>query len=169
VHGVLAHVRVPFADIRSVRVGRAPGERVRGERSVVIERQQGAPLLVGTVAAAGALFELADRLAELSSEHAARNTRVVVVLPLLPGTAPLAEELLVAGPPFDPSQTRLEEHYVFVTEQEVVFLFEGPDAADIVQHMVRNPRVLKQAARWRCCLAGRPRVAEQHYAWARNP
>jgi hypothetical protein len=62
----------------------------------------------------------------------------------------------------------LDRHHVFVTEREALFVFEGPGACETLERVLRNTRVLRAAARWRECLAGPPRVAEETYAWRRD-
>ena len=92
----------------------------------------------------------------------------VVVAPLRPAAREAARELLAQGPPFDPEGTALESHQVFLTDREAVFLFEGPDAKETVQKVTGDPGVWRAAARWRELLAGRPRIAESAYTWARS-
>ncbi len=169
VTGVTKCERVPLERIDAVRVGRTEPERVRGERSVVLQLSGGRTVAVAPIGAAGAVFELADLVAELSSEQRASDGRVVVVLPLRRGTAARARELVADGPPFDIEHAELEGHHVFVSEREVVFLFEGEHARETIERLVRDPRVLREAVRWRECLAGPPRVADGTYAWRRDP
>jgi hypothetical protein len=91
----------------------------------------------------------------------------VVVAPLRPAAREAARELLAEGPPFDLASTALESHQVFLTDREVVFLFEGPDAKENVQKIAGSPDMWRAAARWREVLAGRPRIAESAYVWTR--
>lgn len=95
-------------------------------------------------------------------------SRFVVVAPLKVGARTAAQALLAEGPPFDPEGTPLERHDVFVTDREVVFLFEGPEAQEAVQKLAGDPAVWRAAARWRELLAGRPRIAEDVYSWTRT-
>lgn len=167
-NGALRRERVPLEQVASVRVGRSESERVRGERSVVLELDTGGVLTVAPLGAAGAVFELADLVAQLSSEQRAADEQIVVVLPLRQGTADRACELVASGPPFDAEDAALDAHHVFVSEREVVFVFEGDRARDVVEELLRDPHVLLAAARWRGCLAGPPRIAEGTYAWRRD-
>ena len=91
----------------------------------------------------------------------------VVVAPLRPAAREAARELLAQGPPFAPDGTTLESHHVFLTDREVVFLFEGPDVKETVQKVAGDPGVWRAAVRWRELLAGRPRIADSAYSWAR--
>ena len=92
--------------------------------------------------------------------------RVVVVAPLRDGAREVARMLLEAGPPFDPAAAGLTAHRVLLTEHEVIFVFEGEDAAAIVEDLVGHAEVWEAATEWRDWLADRPRVAEVAYEWA---
>jgi hypothetical protein len=93
---------------------------------------------------------------------------VVVVVPIEHGTAEAARRLIEEGPPFDLDRIGLERHHVFVSEREVIFLFEAESAAAAVDSLARSPGALKAAARWRGILAGRPRLATEQFAWRRD-
>jgi hypothetical protein len=62
----------------------------------------------------------------------------------------------------------LERHHVFIGEREVIFFFEGEQAAAAVDALARSQGVLKAAVRWRAILAGRPRLAEEQFGWTRT-
>ncbi len=94
-------------------------------------------------------------------------SRLVVVAPLRQGTRETARMLIENGPPFDPDRTRLTAHEVFLTDREVVFLFEGEDARKTVEELVGDPGIWRAATAWRECLDGRPRLADESYVWAR--
>jgi hypothetical protein len=166
--GELAVERLPLDDIVAVRIGRKQEDRVNGLRGVVFELEHGRTLAVAPVGATGLVFELAELVAGLKSAKAAGLARLIVVLQLKPGSAARARELAEAGPPFDLGRARLSRHQVFITEHEAIFLFEGPNARAIVERLVRNPRVLREAVRWRECIDGRPRIAEEVYEWRRE-
>lgn len=91
--------------------------------------------------------------------------RVVVVAPLRPGSREVARMLLEDGPPFDPAEAGLTAHRVLLTEAEAIFVFEGEDAAAVVEELVGRAEVWEAAAGWREWLADRPRVAEAAYEW----
>ncbi|HEX5468224.1 MAG TPA: hypothetical protein VFW80_04155 [Gaiellaceae bacterium] len=166
--GAVKHERVPLDRIAAVRVGRAEAERVRGGRSVVLELRDGGIVPIAPLGVAGAVFELADLVAELSADAAAAAAPVVVVLPLRAGMSARARALVSSGPPFDLERAGLDRHQVFVTDHEAIFLFEGAHARERVERLLRDPHVLRHAARWRRCIAGAPRLAEESYAWRRQ-
>lgn len=94
---------------------------------------------------------------------------VMVVARLLPGAAPKAQRMLSNGPPFDPEERGLHRHRVFMTQTEVVFLFEGPHVEWIVDDIVNDPVVSAAFTAWRPLLDGPPRLAHLRYGWERPP
>ena len=159
-------VRIPFEDVASVEIGRAPGERINGDKSVVLERHSCERVLIAAIGGVGLLGELNDLLARLRAERTAQ-ARVAVVVPIRRGRAEEARRLVAEGPPFAPERLPLERHHVFISEREVVFVFEGESVAAAVDALSRDPAVLNAALRWRGVLGGRPRLAAEGFGWAR--
>jgi hypothetical protein len=97
--------------------------------------------------------------------------RIVVVVGLKEGASAAALELLEVGPPFNPGSAGFDAHRVYVTRNEVVFVFEGADAAwrldDVVSDFFQ-PEVRNTIERWRALLDGEPRVAREVYTWERG-
>jgi len=94
--------------------------------------------------------------------------RLVAVLPLKPGARDRAEALLREGPPFDLEQTQFDRHQVFLTDREVVFVFEGEGPSDTVRQPAEDPALWKAAEGWQACLSDPPRVAVTAYSWERS-
>jgi hypothetical protein len=159
--------RVPLDELSSVEIGRGAGDRINGEKSLVLERHSCERVLVAALGGVGLLGELTDLLARLRAERAARAC-VAVVVPIRRGTAEAARRLVEEGPPFDVEGVGLERHHVFVGEREVVFFFEGESAAAAVDALARSPDVLTAVVRWRGILGGRPRIAEERFGWTRE-
>jgi hypothetical protein len=159
-------LRIPFDQLSSVEIGRTAGERINGDKSLVLERHSCERVLIAALGGVGLLGELTDLLARLRAERAARAC-VAVVVPIRRGTAEAARQLVEEGPPFDLERLGLERHHVFVSEREVVFFFDGESASAAVDALSRSPRVLNAAVRWRGILAGRPRLAEEQFGWTR--
>jgi hypothetical protein len=157
-----------YTEIVAVRIGRGAAERLNDRRTLVLERAS-APALQLDVLGPGMLHELADLLAALTLERAERFERVVLVVPLKEDAVEDARALVSAGPPFDPGERALQRHEVFFTDSEAVFLFEGPDAGQVVQRLARDPGAWRAALRWRRLLAGAPRLAGSAYSWASPP
>jgi hypothetical protein len=97
-----------------------------------------------------------------------RVTTIAVIAPLKYGVQAEARGLIASGPPFDPERTPLVRHEVFLTGDEVVFVFEGPNARLAVEQLIGESSIWQAALAWRRCLAGRPRIAEHAYEWRRD-
>jgi hypothetical protein len=164
--GALSRRRLGYEDVVEVRIGRAPEERLNGRPALVLERASGESIGLD-VLGAGMLFELADVLANVTTERREALDRVVVVAPLRKGSLEKARALVAAGPPFDPAEKGFVRHEVFFTDTEAVFLFEGPAAGKVVQRLARDPATWRAAGEWRRLLAGTPRLARSGYTWAR--
>lgn len=156
---------IAYDSIESVRIGRVGAERIDGRRTIVLERHHADTLLIEPHGL-GLLTELADTLSALTAK-AAVATALNVVVPLRPGVAPKARELLEAGPPFDPEELGLTEHWVAVTDKEVVFSFSGHGVHSLVQRGVRDPSLWRAGLAWRSLVVGKPRVAETIFTWHR--
>ena len=92
-------------------------------------------------------------------------SRLVVVAPLRPGAEARARELLDEGPPFDLEGSKFDSHEVFVTPEEVVFVFEGSETLDFD---AGDPVIGRAAQAWAECLDGRPRIARSAFSWKRG-
>ena len=92
-------------------------------------------------------------------------SRLVVVAPLRPGGDARARELLDEGPPFDLADSPFDWHEVFVTPQEVVFVFEGNETLSLT---AGDPAIMRAAKAWADCLDGRPRIARSAFSWKRD-
>jgi len=155
-----------YDSLAAVRVGRSPSDRVDGRPSLVLERRSGLPVAIASVGQSGVVAELAERLASLQL-GAAATRRTAFVLPLAGGSLDRARELLRAGPPFDLAETALDRHEVFLTPDEVIFVFESRFGMDALEPLLSDPAFWLSAAAWRDVLAGPPRLAEDVYSWSR--
>jgi hypothetical protein len=95
-------------------------------------------------------------------------SRLVLVVPLKEGAAARARRLLEEGPPFELGASELERHEVFLTDREVVFVFETKGDAPPLKLRAGDPTLRKAATAWRECMAGRPRKAETAFSWTRT-
>jgi hypothetical protein len=154
---------ITYGTIDSVRIGRVAAERIDGRRTIVLERRDADRLLIEPHGL-GLLTELADALSALTA-RAAVTAALNVIVPLRPGAAAKARELLEAGPPFDPETLGLTEHWVAVTEKEVVFSFSGHGVRSLLEHGARDPSLWRAGLAWRSLIAGKPRVAETVFTW----
>jgi hypothetical protein len=160
-------LRIRFEELAGVEIGRGAAEQINGKKSLVLERPSCERVLVTGVAMlddVGLLGELSELVARLRAEPSVQ-ARAAIVVPIKRGTGDEARRLVENGPPFAIADLELDKHYVFVSEGEVIFFFEGENAAPVVRALLRSPDVLKAAAQWRRILAGRPRLAEERFAW----
>lgn len=155
---------VDYSDLRSARVSRSAADRMTGRPTLVLERRTGSPIRIAGVGPAGIISELAEHLSPLLGEERVMS-RAVVVLPLREGTSEQAAELLRGGPPFDPEEVGLEQHHVFLTEREAVFVFEA-DSRDVADKLLRGG-FWSAASAWKDLVEGPPRLADDAYSWVR--
>jgi hypothetical protein len=97
--------------------------------------------------------------------------QLAIVARLKAGGEPKARELIANGPPFDPTQSGLDRHTVYLSADEVVFVFEGPEVEWIVDKLVDDPfhwLVSEALEQWRPLLEDQPRIARLAYAWQRE-
>jgi hypothetical protein len=94
--------------------------------------------------------------------------RLMIVARLRPGTHRDAEALLRNGPPFDSEDAGFHRHAAYLTQSEVVFLFEAPEVEWIVNEIVDDPVISTAFAPWRALLDGPPRIAHERFFWSRE-
>ena len=94
-------------------------------------------------------------------------SRLVLVVPLKEGAQEKARSLLVEGPPFELEQTEFDRHEVFLTEREVIFLFEAPGPSATLRLLGEDSSLWRAASTWQQLTAERPRKAQTAYSWTR--
>lgn len=95
--------------------------------------------------------------------------QIALIARLKPGAEPAAAELIAQGPPFDVSDSGLLRHTVFLSADEVLFVFEGHEVEWIVDRLVDEPfqwPLLAAMDEWRPLLVDHPRIARCRYSWA---
>jgi hypothetical protein len=158
--------KIDYRDLTNVRVGRAPDERIDGRPTVMLERSDGDAVRIASVAQPGIVAELAERLAALRLKRERGMTRVAVIVPLVEGAGDRARALLATGPPFDPAAWELEEHHVFATDSEVLFVFEAYDDK-VLERLAGNSAFLAAKSEWMEIVAGAPHIVPALYSWSR--
>ena len=93
--------------------------------------------------------------------------RMAVIARLKPGMSERAEALLEKGPPFDPERLGFEQHTVYFSGDEAIFVFEGVPPGSLLTTLAGNGQQ-KLVAAWEPLLDGPPRVAREAYAWTRR-
>jgi hypothetical protein len=168
-HGCAVERVIPIESLRAIRVGRAPADRLAGRCSLVLEPRVGPTIRVASVAQPGIISELAQRIAELHPGGEDRPRRLLVSVPLKEGALERARELIADGPPFDPDETALERHRVFLLEDEALFVFETGPSSRKLEDALARPDLWQGAGAWQELVAGVPRIAEDAYSWDRQP
>lgn len=155
---------IRYEDLEGVRVGRRADERIHGRPSLVLERAGQEAISFTSITEPGLIGELTDRISALQRSNASH--RVAVVLPLFEGSSEVARRLLRDGPPFDLDALGLERHTVYLTDDEVVFIFEWHGDASF-ESLLAQPGLWDVASAWTELAAGPPRLAEPAYTWNR--
>ena len=93
--------------------------------------------------------------------------RFVVTARLKRGSFERVREILREGPPFDLASTSFERHQVYLSRDELVFMFEGPHADEEVGGVLDDPGVLGRAGRLAQHFKGPPSVPEEVFGWDR--
>lgn len=155
--GAARRLSVPFADLTEIRIGRSPRDRLNGHPTLVLERA-GMPAVQVAPVGAGLLHEIASLVAMLAQDQVAFEDVLSVVVPLKPGSQQRARRLLELGPPLDPAVLDLRRHYIYLSETEAVFVFEGPELHSRIKKAVRNPAVWRAGLSWQRLIAGRPGI-----------
>ena len=94
--------------------------------------------------------------------------RLVVTTRLKSGAHGPVSEILREGPPYDLVGTTLERHHVFLSHDELVFVFEGPHADEEIPRLLGSDAVAGRATRLAGYFAGSPRVSEEVFGWERD-
>jgi hypothetical protein len=152
--------------LSEIRIGRSSGDRFDGRPTLVLAPRTGDPFSIASVAQAGVIAEIAERLAALQFGSAGRR-RTAVVIPLREGAHEAVQSLLAAGPPFDPDRIGLDRHDVFLTPTEAIFIFESRLGEHALEPLLEQPDHSQSAAAWHEYVAGPPRIAEDVYSWKR--
>ena len=94
-----------------------------------------------------------------------RSNQVAVVARLREGTEARARELIAQGPPFDPQAMGFGSLAVYLSPGEVIFHFEGKDAAQKLADLIDDMVVSASFSAWAPLLEGTPRLAHESYFW----
>jgi hypothetical protein len=97
--------------------------------------------------------------------------QLAIIGRLKDGSEPRARELIEHGPPFDPTKEGFDRHVVYLSADEVVFVFEGKQVEWVLDALVDEPfhwPVLAALEAWRPLLDGQPRIARPAYVWTRG-
>jgi hypothetical protein len=93
------------------------------------------------------------------------NERVAVLAKLLPGSRERAAEILAKGAPYGLALAGFRRHSVFLAEDAVVFVFEGPGIEVLVSDLVNDPARSAAFSVWAPILEGSPVLAREEFYW----
>jgi hypothetical protein len=93
------------------------------------------------------------------------NERVAVVAKLLPGSRERAAQILAEGAPYGLALAGFRRHSVFLAEDAVVFVFEGPGIEGLVRDLVNDPTRSAAFSAWGPLLEGTPELAREEFHW----
>ena len=93
--------------------------------------------------------------------------RLLITVPIRPGSHDAVRGILHEGPPFELMDTTLERHTVFLSSDQLIFLFEGPHAEAEAGRMLEQPGVIDRAGRLGDHLASDPAIPEEVFEWER--
>ena len=94
--------------------------------------------------------------------------RLAVIARLKPDAEERAAELIKEGPPFDPQGTGFQRHSVYLTGNEVIFVFEGGLLNGLLKSVLEVPQTSARFHAWEPLIDGMPRVAREAYFWQRG-
>ena len=155
---------IPYRLLERTRVASAPGERMGGRPTLVVERRGEEPIEIASVGGIGVVSELAEHLCRLLAPEAP-GSWALVLLPIRDGKEEQVRVLLEQGPPFDPERAGLRQHHAFVADHHVVFLFEAERDLPSVRQLLSGGDPWRAAAAWRATIAGPPLVSRPIYSW----
>jgi hypothetical protein len=164
--GLPAQFRLPYGEVKSFRLARVNGERLRNRPTLVLELAGGETMRIASIAQPGIVSEIADRLATVRPGADVRSSMsAAVVVPFKEGARGQVAELLEDGPPFDPKALGLERHEVFLGDREAIFVFEGLPAV-VLERLLRDGVLAKATEAWEPLLEGQAQFADQVYTWS---
>jgi hypothetical protein len=156
--------RMGYSEVKGVRVGTAPGERLDDRPALVVEGVDGSYLVNDAGIGIPFLQELVDRVAAL---RLTASRKATVVVPLKDGAIERVRALVSQGPPFDPEETPLMRHELLLTPHAAIFVFEA-ETDDGLHMLLGQLDVWGAAAVWSELIAAPPRLADVAYTWERD-
>jgi hypothetical protein len=114
--------------------------------------------------------EMSDRSDEAEGVEAQpdgsdTSERLAVVAKLRPGSRERASEILAKGAPYDLGEAGFRRHSVFLTEELVVFVFEGSGIEGLVRDLVDDPTRSASFSVWGPLLEGTPAFGREEFYW----
>ena len=92
------------------------------------------------------------------------TTRIAFTARIRTGQRDRLAAMLAEGPPFDPSAAGFTRHWVYLGDDDVVFVFEGPDPLTAVRRLSAERELLRKTVRM-AGLVHAPHFLGEVYAW----
>jgi hypothetical protein len=112
---------------------------------------------------------MADRSDEAEEQVSPRSgdvtERLAVVARLRPGSGERARQILAAGAPYELGEAGFRRHSVFLAEEAVVFVFEGPGIEGLVREVVVDSTSSATFSVWGPLLEATPVLAREEFYW----
>ena len=90
---------------------------------------------------------------------------MAIVATLLPGSRERAAEIIAEGAPYGLRLAGFRRHSVFLAQETVVFVFEGPGIEGLVRDLVNDPARSAAFSVWAPLLRGTPTLAREEFHW----
>jgi len=92
--------------------------------------------------------------------------RIAAIARLKAGAVHRARELIAEGPPFDPGASGCVCHDVYLSNEWVVFVFEGLQVSKLVETITSDLGRSSSLAAWMPLVDGLPRLLHGAFHWA---
>jgi hypothetical protein len=109
---------------------------------------------------------VANLLGQLLAHGLGATQRILVSARLKPGSRERVRELLRAGPPFTPDETRFALHEVYLLDDEALLLFATQPG--VTAGTIDEPDLWAATAAWHDLITGEVRIGESVYSWSRE-
>ena len=91
--------------------------------------------------------------------------RVAVVARLRPGSRERAVEIVGHGAPYELAEAGFQRHSVYLSDEVVVFVFEGTGIEALIRELVDDPARSAAFGVWGPLLQGTPAIAHEEFYW----
>jgi hypothetical protein len=108
---------------------------------------------------------MSDRSEEEEERSGDVIERLGVVARLRPGSGERARQILAGGAPYGLDEAGFGRHSVFLADEVVVFVFEGPGIEGLVRDLVDDPASSSTFSVWGPLLEGTPVLAREVFYW----
>jgi hypothetical protein len=95
--------------------------------------------------------------------------RVAIVAHLAQDSHEQARRILEEGAQYDLAAAGFERHSIFLTEQTVVFVFEGRALGEAIRELLNDPTMSGLFSAWGPLLEGTPKLAHEAFHWEASP